>query len=199
MVCISLKRAPVLAHTKKPGYARIHSVEPSQRSGPNNPTDHSCAIMAPTLSYRLMRTTEDDFFMNVAHALAGCQRVEQELKLYITEALNLAKTCIREKVPFKIRGEDYADSSLERLIDMFKRLSDDETLVADLQRFRDERNFLSHKAITHCLDGGGSFCLETAFDLQDRLESIQREAKRLSRAIFEKSAIIGFDDLTDGG
>ena len=37
---------------------------------------------------------EDDFFREVAHALSGCQLVEQKLKLYITKALVLAKKCI---------------------------------------------------------------------------------------------------------
>ena len=45
---------------------------------------------------------EDDFYLKVAHALSGCQLVEQQLKLYITEALELAKKCIGKKMPFKI-------------------------------------------------------------------------------------------------
>lgn len=146
-----------------------------------------------------MRLSEDDFFVNVGHALAGCQLVEQELKLYITEALELAKKCIGHKIPFKMSGEDYADSSLERLIEIFKKLSDDETLVAELRQFKSERNFLSHKAITHCLDGQGGVSHSNALELQDRLEAIQREAQRLRLAIFDKAAIIGFDDLTDAG
>ena len=146
-----------------------------------------------------MRSTDDEFFVNVAHALAGCQLVEQELKLYITEALALAKKCIGQKIPFKMRGEDYDDSSLEKLIDIFNRLSDDETLVTELQQFKKERNFLSHKAITHCLDGEGSLSHSTALELQGRLEAIQKEAQRLRQAIFDKAAIIGFDVITDAG
>ena len=187
-----------MAHRHSPG-AKAHPV-----ACPTIPLDPIHPItLAPSRHLRYlsphMNSTEDEFFVSVAHALAGCQRVEQELKLYITQALELTKTCVGQKLPFKIRGEDFADSSLERLIDIFKKLSDDETHVHDLQQFRDERNFLSHKAITHCLDGGGRFCQETAFDLQDRLQAIQREAKRLSLSIFEKAAILGFDDLTDAG
>jgi len=47
---------------------------------------------------------EDDFYLKVAHALSGCQLVEQELKLYITKALDLAKKCIGDKMSFKIRA-----------------------------------------------------------------------------------------------
>lgn len=75
---------------------------------------------------------EDDFYLKIARALSGCQLVEQELKLYITEALELAKKRIGNKMPFKMSGEDYANSSLEGLIKIFKKLSDNETLVSEL-------------------------------------------------------------------
>ena len=120
---------------------------------------------------------EDDFYLKVAHALSGCQLVEQQLKLYITEALELAKKCIGEKMPFKMTGEDYADSSLERLIEIFRKLSDNEPLVAELRQFKNERNFLSHKGITHCLDYEGELFHSTALEFQDRLAAIEVEAR----------------------
>jgi hypothetical protein len=95
---------------------------------------------------------EDDFYLKVAYALSGCQLVEQELKLYLTEAFELTQKCIGNRMPFKLSGDDYADSSLERLIEMFRKLTDNDTLVTELRRFKEERIFLSHKGITHCLD-----------------------------------------------
>lgn len=145
---------------------------------------------------------EDDFYLKVAHALSGCQLVEQQLKLYITEALELAKKCIGEKMHFKMAGDDYADSSLERLIEIFRKLSDNETLVADLKQFKNERNFLSHKGITHCLDYEGELFYSTALEFQDRLAAIQNEAQRLYVAIHEEAnkfrGHLWFDDLTAG-
>lgn len=145
---------------------------------------------------------EDDFYLKVAHALSGCQLVEQHLKLYITEALELAKKCIGEKMPFKMAGDDYANSSLERLIEIFTKLSDNETLVADLRQFKNERNFLSHKGITHCLDYEGELFHSTALEFQDRLAAIQNEAQRLYVAIHEEAnkfrGHLWFDDLTAG-
>ena len=121
--------------------------------------------------------------------MSGCQLVEQELKIYITQALELAKECIGQKIPFKMSGEDYEDSPLERLIEIFKKLSDDETLVKELDKFRNERNFLSRKGITHCLDPGG----ELVFDeFRDRLAAIAPEAQRLRYAIYQKWALFGF-------
>ena len=48
-----------------------------------------------------MTTPEDDFYLKVAHALSGCQLVEEHLKLYITEALELVKKCVGDKIAFK--------------------------------------------------------------------------------------------------
>lgn len=146
---------------------------------------------------------EDNFFLKVAHALSGCQLVEQELKLYITEALELAKRCIGNKVPFKMSGEDYADSSLEKLIEIFKKLSDNETLVAELRQFKNERNFLSHKGITQCLDYEGELFHSTASEFQHRLEAIQGKAQTLRIALHEEAnkfrGRLWFDDLTQAG
>lgn len=145
---------------------------------------------------------EDDFYLNVAHALSGCQLVEQQLKLYITEALELAMKCIGGKMPFKMTGEDYANSSLERLIEIFRRLSDNEALVSELKQFTKERNFLSHKGITHCLDYEGELFFSTAIEFQDRLAAIQNEAQQLYIAIHEEAnkfrGHLWFDDLPAG-
>lgn len=141
----------------------------------------------------------NDFYLKVAHALSGCQLVEQQLKLYITDALELAKKCIGERMPFKITGEDYADSSLERLIEIFRKLNDNEPLVADLKQFKKERNFLSHKGITHCLDYEGELFYSTALEFQDRLAAIDVEAHRLYIAIHDEAnkfrGHLWFDEL----
>jgi len=146
---------------------------------------------------------EDEFYLKVSHALSGFQLVEQELKLYITEALQLAAKCIDGRLPFKMKGNDFADSSLERLIQTFKKLSDDEKLVKELNRFKDERNFLSHKGITHCLDYEDELFYSTAKEMQKRLSAIKVEAQRLRTAIhLEANKFRGhlwFDDITNNG
>jgi len=144
---------------------------------------------------------EDRFYLQAAHALSGCQLVEQQLKLYITEALSLARKCIDGKMPFKLNGDDYEDSSLERLIEAFKKLSCNEALSRDLVAFKKERNFLSHKAITHCLDYEGGLFDPAAEDMRARLQAISKEAGRLCEAIhLEANKFRGylyFDPLPD--
>jgi hypothetical protein len=146
---------------------------------------------------------EDDFYLKVSYALSGCQLVEQELKLYITEAFDLARKCIGSKMAFRLSGDDYADASLGKLIEIFKNLSNNAALVTDLRRFQKERNFLSHQGITHCLDYDGDLDHSTAFQFQDRLEGIQKEASRLRGAIHEEAnkfcGHLWFDDESQNG
>ena len=130
---------------------------------------------------------DDSFYLKVAHALSGCQLVEQQLKLYITEALQLAKKRIGNIMPFKMSGDDYANAALEKLIGVFRKLSDNETLVSELNRFKDERNFLSHQGITHCLDYEGTLFYSTAAEYQSRLKAIEDEAGRLRLALHEEA------------
>ena len=131
---------------------------------------------------------ETNFYLRAAHALSGCQLVEQQLKLYITEALDLVRKCVDGKMPFEMSGDDYADSSLERLIQTFKKLSNNSALVSQLTRFKDERNFLSHKAIAHCLDPEGELAFgPQAQNVLERLEAIQLESERLRTALHEEA------------
>lgn len=130
---------------------------------------------------------EDDFYLQVANALGRCQLVELELKLYITQSLDLIKKNIGEKIPFNMKGDDYADCSLERLIDTFKKLSDNGTLVKELNNFKNKRNFLAHKAIADCSDYEGELFYSAAIELQPQLDNIQTEAERLYREIRKES------------
>jgi hypothetical protein len=123
--------------------------------------------------------TENELFHKVAAAMAGCQRVEQYLKLYINEAYDFAKECIDGRMPFHFSGKIVENHALERLIEVFKMMTDDPELVRELRRFKDERNFLSHTAITHCYDYGGEFSDCTAKDLEPRLIEIEKNAELL--------------------
>lgn len=129
--------------------------------------------------------TENELFYKVAIGMAGCQRVEQYLKLYINEAFGFAKECINGRMPFHFSGRNVENHSLERLIEVFKMLTDDTKLVSELRQFKDERNFLSHTAITYCYDAGGEFSDCTAIDLEPRLIGIEKDAERLVERIHQ--------------
>lgn len=128
----------------------------------------------------------EDFYLQVAYALSGCQLVEQELKLYISEALEYVRKCVGKRLPFQMSGEDYENASLERLILAFRKLTDNDSLVSALGKFKDERNFISHKGIAHCLDPMGDLGDISAAEFLPRLEAIQTEAERLRHAIHQE-------------
>ena len=92
------------------------------------------------------------FFLRVARSLGACQLVELELKLYIQQEFELVEKCVKGRLSFKMSGADYEDSALEQLIKTFRKLSNNPSLVARLEKFKKERNFVAHKAIAACLD-----------------------------------------------
>ena len=141
----------------------------------------------------------NEFYLKVSYALSGCQLVEQELKLYISHALDLIRKRLGHRMPFKMKGDDYENSSLEGLINIFKKLNDNEALIKDLNKFKKERNFLSHQGITHCLDHEGDLLQTTATEMESRMSKIQDESSRLMRNIHEEGSkfrgFLWFEDV----
>ena len=82
--------------------------------------------------------------------------------------------------------------------DIFRKLSSNPTLITELRKFKDERNFLSHKGIAHCLDPDGEIDYVTASEFQSRLAAIAPEAERLRLAVHEEAnkfrGYLWFDD-----
>jgi hypothetical protein len=124
-----------------------------------------------------------EFLIEVAKALAGCQAVELELKLYITHALEKAARIIDNRVTFRFSGDDYREASLERLIEVFKKTCSNDDLAKHLAQFKTKRNFLAHKAIANCMTEDGNLDeLATAGAYSD-LNTIQRDSEALVEAI----------------
>ncbi len=144
---------------------------------------------------------EDDFYLTVAHALSGCQLVEQQLKLYIREALELAKKCIGNKMPFNMTGDDFATAPLERLIHTFENFCDNKPLIGELGQFKTHRNLLAHSGIADCLDFNGELSYSTATEFRDTLKEIRATAQRLQAAIHEEAnkfrGHLWFDPIED--
>ena len=136
---------------------------------------------------------EDEVLSRTAVALAGCQMVELELKLYIQDAFNYIRTSLDGRLPFSFSGSDYVDSSLERLIEVFKKLSDNPELIGRLQKFKKERNHLVHRGLSQLMDYDASedmFSLNTK-DFEERLDWITSEVSMLKGAIrFEASRFL---------
>ena len=87
-------------------------------------------------------------------------------------------------MPFKMVGDNYANSSMEKLIALFRKLSDNTTLVIQLQMFKEERNFLTHQRHHPLPCGGLNYGAMDEF--QCRLAAIAPEAQRLRITIHEE-------------
>lgn len=136
---------------------------------------------------------QNEFFLKVSRALSGCQMVEMELKLYLTHAVALIKKRLGGRMTFGMSGDDYQNHSLERLISEFKKFTDNQDLIKRLNKFKDERNFLSHKAIATCVDRHEGYQEWQAASLDERLLKIEKEASDLFHAIHDESAkFLGF-------
>jgi hypothetical protein len=151
-------------------------------------TAHSFVIM----------TKKQQVYLRVAEGLACCQRIEFELKGYLGAAMELAKKCIGQTMPFHTSAKDFENHALERLIQNFRNYTDDKELVSALNKFKDERNFLAHQALTALENPDGDLDDQEVARLHERLSKIEPEAKRLAESIFSAARNIWchvwFDD-----
>ena len=131
---------------------------------------------------------KDEFFLMVSRALSGCQMIEMELKLYLSNAVALINKRLGNRMFCGMSGDDFQNHSLERLITEFKKFSDNGTLIKRLNKFKDERNFLSHKAIASCMDPHNGYQGLQAASLDERLLKIEKEASDITHTIHEESA-----------
>lgn len=87
------------------------------------------------------------FASKVGDALSACQIVEEGLKLYLDSVFLRIRKELRGKLPFNFEGEHYRNASIEKLIQVFRRLTDNSGLVRRLESFKTERNHLAHRAV----------------------------------------------------
>ncbi|HEX4892267.1 MAG TPA: hypothetical protein VFV47_03195 [Hyphomicrobiaceae bacterium] len=128
-----------------------------------------------------------EFLLNVGHSLAACQLLEFELKLYIERAFEVARKKTSGVVHFGFSGSDYEDSSLEKLISVFRKLTNNRELCRKLDEFRKDRNFVAHKAIAACVDPEGGLDESKVAEVQVLLSRVSQEARSLSDQILEES------------
>lgn len=130
---------------------------------------------------------EKAFYLEVSLTLASCQLLEERLKQYITDAFDLVRKLVDARMIFKFSIEQYADSSLGRLLGAFGMLCDNKTLIADLWKFKKERDVLSHRGISDCLDPMQELDWGLALDFQRDLPVVREEGDRLRTAVHEEA------------
>jgi hypothetical protein len=130
---------------------------------------------------------EQAFYLDIAHALSGCQQVERRLKLYIREALELAKKCIGDQMTFNMTGDDFEAAPLGRLIQTFGNFSNNRDLITELRQFKKNRDILAHSGIADCLDPDGELSYLEVDEFRKTLLAIRNDAPRLQTAIHEEA------------
>ena len=128
-------------------------------------------------------TAKEEIYLRVADGLAGCQRVELELKNYLGGAVEYIRKCIDGNIIYRACEQDFENHSLERLITNFRIYSDDDELIRSLNKFKGLRNNLTHQALMKLKNPGGDFDSYEADALHEEVDVIEREASRLSEVI----------------
>lgn len=117
-----------------------------------------------------MDETTQQHLNSLTKALAAFQLIESFLKLHIQYSLKLASAHLFGKVPFHFSGAEYEAASLERLLTVFRKLTDNTSLASKLEKLKEKRNYCAHRAI---LDYLGD---PTPSQKADEMEKIATEA-----------------------
>ena len=79
------------------------------------------------------------------------------------------------------------------MIKTFRKLNDNAQLIADLERFKADRNFVSHNAIAYCLDPMDELNYGAMEEIKARLARIPDEAHCLRMVIHDEAGkFMGF-------
>ncbi|MBN4065570.1 hypothetical protein JYT85_02860 [Desulfocapsa sp. AH-315-G09] len=92
---------------------------------------------------------DDKYLTCLNKALLSFQMIEESLKLCIGLSYEVIAGSIPSDIAFKFSPESINNAALGRLIRMFANISKNETLIDDLQKVVNWRNFCAHNAYAH--------------------------------------------------
>lgn len=114
-----------------------------------------------------------EFGEGVVGALSIFQVIESSLKLYITYSFRLIQVRLGPNVAFNFNGDDYENSSLETLIKIFSKLSNNKELIEVLKQRKKDRNYVAHQAYIQYLKIEGE---ESHTEHSEKIHEISVEA-----------------------
>ena len=121
---------------------------------------------------------ESHFLRSVAKALGVCQIVEEILKIYISTSFCRIKDALNGRIPFRFSGTDYDQAAMDKLLQVFRRLSDHDALVKRLTAFKKQRDFVAHRAIMEYAKHGPRSAKDHR-EMSKRLDEVEREGNVL--------------------
>lgn len=123
-----------------------------------------------------MNKQEHEYKIQVLEALNTFQMLEMLLKAYISTAYNLIKKSLNESIPFNYSYKDIENHPLERLINTFTKLDNDKELHKKLNKLREGRNKLAHKALILSHDVFRELLSEDLHENHKATENLAKEA-----------------------
>lgn len=96
-----------------------------------------------------MTRDHTDHEAQVLRLLSMFQTLELSLKFYIAAAYKQIKDALDGSLPFKYGFKDVENYPLERLLSIFSKLNDDQTLQARLNKLVAKRNLVAHRALAY--------------------------------------------------
>jgi hypothetical protein len=79
--------------------------------------------------------------------LGAFQLLEFGLKAYVGRAYSVIKESVGDKMYFGYSAKDVEEFPLERLLNVFSKLSSNKDLLARLNKLRVERNHIAHRSL----------------------------------------------------
>ena len=89
------------------------------------------------------------YVLAVQNALFAFQMIEEALKIYIGVSYEILKRTAPSPVAFNFDASAINKAPLGKLIKMFWGVSANNTLIGDLRKIEEWRNFCAHRAYTH--------------------------------------------------
>lgn len=84
-----------------------------------------------------------------AHTLAGFQLVEERLKQYIGYYYDAVRSLLRGQLSFQYTREEINEAALERLTQIFAKITTNEDLVKRIRILIKHRNEVAHRALVY--------------------------------------------------
>ncbi|PQA78484.1 hypothetical protein [Rhodoferax sp. TS-BS-61-7] len=133
----------------------------------------------------------------VVSILSNFQLLELALKIYIGKSYELIQHLVGSRIHFDFSVSDVESYPLERQLNLFGKLNDNESLKTRLNKLKSKRNFVAHEALLVTISGNPDVGLLSKnamdlFHLEDELveclKLLTKEGKNLLARFAQRSS-----------
>lgn len=93
------------------------------------------------------RQQQQRYIEEVGKAMIAFQMIEETLKNQIDIRYQIIRSLVSGMFPFNYGNKDLENASMERLISIYKKMSDNEVLIKKIQSLLIDRNHCAHRAL----------------------------------------------------